>query len=118
MAPELLSDFLGKRTEESDIYALAITIWEVRTGPLADDPCLLAETSAQIFTSQAPFPHILNELMIAGQVVGGLRPLKPTDCEKIGLTDALWHQMQRAWASEPEVRPALSTFIDVLEVQG
>jgi hypothetical protein len=116
MAPELIIDEQGVRTEQSDVYALATTIWKVCTGRLADDRCILAETRAQMFSSQPPFFDISNHIALSLRVIQGGRPLKPTGCENIGLTDDLWEVVQRGWAKELSSRPALSAFMEVLEV--
>jgi hypothetical protein len=77
--------------------------------------CRLVETLAQIFTLETPFSHIGNDHAVSMRVMKGERPSKPTSCQHTGFTDTLWDLMQRGWTSNPESRPLLSAFIDILE---
>jgi hypothetical protein len=114
MAPELHLDVSGARTDRSDIYALAITIWEARIGLLVSDHCMIADTLAQTFTFKAPFSHISNDFALSRRVILGERPHKPTDCENVGFNETLWDLLQKGWGPQPESRPPLSEFIEVL----
>jgi hypothetical protein len=77
---------------------------------------VLIERPTQIFTTKVPFFHIENDLAFLMRVVDGERPTKPTGCENIGFTKQLWSLMQQGWAKQPDSRPPLSAFIEVLEV--
>jgi hypothetical protein len=117
MAPELHLDVSGARTDRSDIYALAITIWEVCIALSVSDRCMLANILAQTFTSKTPFSHISNEFALSRRVILGERPHKPTDCENVGFNENLWDLLQQGWGPQPESRPPLSKFIEVLSME-
>jgi hypothetical protein len=71
-----------------------------------------------MFTLKPPYSHLRSYVEVIVRVMRGERPTKPVDCENIGFTDDLWDLMQQGWAKEPESRPSLSAFIEVLESQG
>jgi serine/threonine protein kinase len=116
IAPELL-DADKPRTHLSDIYALAITIWEVRVGSGEVRVHILTSdgTSVQVFTSTTPFSHIRLDHVVVVKVLSGERPPKPVDCESVGFSNELWDVVKRAWDAEPESRASLADFIQVLE---
>jgi serine/threonine protein kinase len=111
MAPELFTDSESPRSDVSDIYALTITVWEVRCLP-GDCPML---NCVQIFTLQTPFSHIKNDYAVLFRAQHGERPPKPEGCEAIGFIDELWEVMQQGWATEPQSRQPLSAFADLLQ---
>mmetsp|Transcript_19750 Transcript_19750/g.33936 ORF Transcript_19750/g.33936 Transcript_19750/m.33936 type:complete len:305 (-) Transcript_19750:485-1399(-) len=85
MAPEVLSGEACKQA--GDVYAFAITTWEVLTG-------------------KVPFAG-LNPMVVAMSVVGGQRPEIPRD--KAG---AKWTALiEKCWAQAPEERPS---FVDIV----
>jgi serine/threonine protein kinase len=119
MAPELLQIDNGSGcsqvTVRSDIYALAITIWEVRP---AARVCVLYHniltSLRQLFALKQPFPCIARDIVVPYHVLGGVRPCKPRGCERIGFSEELWAVMKRGWKADPQTRPPLSAFSAVL----
>jgi hypothetical protein len=70
---------------------------------------------AQVFTCKLPFFEIKDDFAAFYTVLTGKRPSKPVNCESIGFSDELWDVMQRGWGPEPNSRPPLGAFIEVLE---
>jgi tRNA A-37 threonylcarbamoyl transferase component Bud32 len=89
MAPELIA---AKRhyTEAIDIYALAITMWEIWTG-------------------RDPYDDI-SQFDIYAKVADGYRPPLPTDSPP-GFNDAL----QAAWQADAAQRPAAARLLTMME---
>ena len=89
MAPELIA---AKRhyTEAIDIYALAITLWEIWTG-------------------KDPYEDI-SQFDIYAKVAEGYRPPLPTDAPE-GFTDAL----TCAWQEDAQQRPSAAELLSMLE---
>jgi serine/threonine protein kinase len=119
MAPELceMDDGHGSNqaTVRSDIYALTITIWEVRRAACACAPCRSTLTlPRQLFTLEKPFLSITRDIAVPRYVCAGHRPYKPRGCERIGFSEELWIVMQSGWSSYPSARPPLSAFSAVL----
>jgi serine/threonine protein kinase len=120
MAPELLQMDNGSGcsqvTVRSDIYALAITIWEVRPAACV---CVLYHSRLtplrQLFALKQPFPCIIRDIVVPYHVFAGVRPRKPRGCERIGFSEELWAVMKRGWKADPQTRPPLSAFSVVLE---
>ena len=82
MAPELLES--NTFTEETDVYAYALVIWEVLTGDIPWRGLNPVQVAMQILTKQA-------------------RPAVPE-----GAPADLVALMQRCWAHEPDARPCFA----------
>ena len=80
MAPELISADRNY-TSAVDIYALAITFWEIWTG-------------------QEAFKNITNTFSVYNMVQSGIRPEIPT-----GTPSELSDMIQESWRANPEERP-------------
>jgi hypothetical protein len=119
MAPELLQMDNGSGcsqvTVRSDIYALAITIWEVRPAACV---CVRYRSRLtlfrQLFTLKKPFPCIAHDIAVPLHVCAGVRPRKLRGYEHIGFSKELWALMERGWDADPQSRPPLSAFSVVL----
>ncbi|KAF8521126.1 kinase-like domain-containing protein, partial [Hysterangium stoloniferum] len=87
MAPERhMGESAGKRTLESDIWSLGMTILEILTGSL-------------------PYPRD-NDIMVVNRIDKKELPTRPgLDVEERGLTDSLWELMTRCWHYCPQERP-------------
>ncbi|KAF9643669.1 kinase-like protein, partial [Thelephora ganbajun] len=82
LAPELLfPEKFGlesaRRTKETDIYAFAMTMYEV-------------------FSGSFPFEGLRNEALIL-PIRSGDRPRRPEGGSALGLTDELWNMMKACW---------------------
>ncbi|KAF8597017.1 kinase-like protein [Ceratobasidium sp. AG-I] len=89
-APELLTNS-GETTEETDIYALGMTILELITGEM-------------------PFANLSIPAIVAGVMVHGLQPQRPPCCIPVGNEngDALWSLLRRCWEFYPDGRPTMT----------
>ncbi|KAF9781244.1 hypothetical protein BJ322DRAFT_1111962 [Thelephora terrestris] len=93
MAPERLvpSKFGledGTPTMEADIYAMAMTIYQVLTGTL-------------------PFGKRTGpEVMF--QLLGGVRPSKPKNALELGLSDEVWKLLEDCWQTDRQLRPPVN----------
>jgi serine/threonine protein kinase len=113
LAPELL-DTAKPRTDMSDVYALAMTIWEARNRENLHKALCSHYVVFQVFTAEVPFSQIEHDVIVLSKVLNGARPPKPVDSESVGFSDELWNVMQRGWAVEPDSRAPLASFIEVL----
>ncbi|KLO11007.1 kinase-like protein [Schizopora paradoxa] len=96
LAPEfhdLEDDDEPTLTTQSDIYALAMSIFEIMAG-------------------KQPFQDVRKSRKISNLVMNGGRPQRPKEQAAIdrGLDDDLWDLLSRCWAQEPSDRP------DIFEV--
>ncbi|KAF9781293.1 kinase-like domain-containing protein [Thelephora terrestris] len=96
VAPErlLLSEFVlenGAPTMEGDIYAMAMTTYQVLTGTL-------------------PFGEQTGPEVVA-QVLEGARPSKPMNALDLGLSDVVWKLLEDCWQKEPHLRPPVEDFL-------
>ena len=125
MAPELMHPEKFGFTKEcqirlpsrgTDIYALGMTILEVRSSPppsrfRSSNNCGLFE---QVITGCHPFNSIIAEPAVMYNVLGGCRPDRPQSC----FTDQLWELLMETWlvehGSQPRKRPKTSTIRDRL----
>ncbi|KDR79461.1 hypothetical protein GALMADRAFT_1241402 [Galerina marginata CBS 339.88] len=86
MAPERLRR--GTMNFATDVYAFAMTAY-------------------QVFTGEAPFQHLPEDDIRQVVVVDRERPERPegTDVVVRGLTDSMWHLIERCWADNRSERP-------------
>jgi hypothetical protein len=115
MAPELHAESSPNSSEpklgvQTDIYALAMTIWEVRCAHHLMW-LYLTRSCAQLFSGQPPFAHLRKDAYVMMNVLNGARPSKPSATTEIGFTDDVWDLIQRGWAEEPSDRPMLWEFL-------
>ncbi|KAF9781280.1 kinase-like domain-containing protein [Thelephora terrestris] len=94
MAPERLVpskfglDSRGSPTKESDIYAMAMVIYQVLTGTL-------------------PFGKKTGPEVVF-QVMGGVKPSKPSKALELGLSEELWELLEECWQTERQLRPQVN----------
>jgi serine/threonine protein kinase len=102
LAPEVFSGEVPRANVATDIYSLALTIWELAS-------------------SEPPFSH-LNGFLVLARVSKGERPPMPT---MIGTFDnqseagkAIWGLLVQMWSQDPENRPPMKLVkekIDLIE---
>ena len=117
MSPELL-DFDAcehRPTKGSDIYALGMLIYEVRTrGFGCDDGKANKKNGKQVLCGCAPFRDLANSFMVVVEISKGARPEKPEDAARFGFTDGLWEIVERCWSADKDVRPTLEAVLSSL----
>ena len=109
MSPELLyPEHFGitdcRPTKQSDCYAFAMVIYEVRTCsmvPTGNDPT----PHCQVLCGKIPYPEIRSELGLVPAVLRGARPGKPDKLEDFGFTTGLWKVVKRCWLVDAWKRP-------------
>lgn len=110
LAPELLfpEEFglqCARRTKETDIYALAMVMYEV--SPLSISLVFLqlqvshafvyvTHSPYQVFSGSFPFEGLRNEASIL-RIRSGDHPNRPKNGTDLGLTDELWKMMKTCW---------------------
>ncbi|KZT10273.1 uncharacterized protein LAESUDRAFT_747675 [Laetiporus sulphureus 93-53] len=101
MAPELLfPEQVGlksaRQTFQSDVYSLAMVMWE-------------------IFTGRMPFHEIPRDPAVVYQVTMlGTRPKRPPDALLLGLSDAVWLLMELCWRTDRRERPMMAFVVQQL----
>ena len=112
MSPELLApqEFDAKSltaTQESDIYAFGLTIFQVCE---EHGGYLLLAYTGQVLTGDIPFRGFGPTGYIF-PVVKGIRPPKPEDAHDIGFSDSLWAFVQRCWDGDKDSRPRVAEVV-------
>lgn len=107
LAPEfhdLEDDDESMLTTQSDIYALAMTIYEVNFNYFN---LQRLTTGYKIMTGGQPFQNIRKSRKLSNLVMSGARPRRPSEQAAIdrGLNNNLWDLLSRCWAHEPSGRP-------------
>ena len=106
-APELLSDGGRAASAASDVYALAMTMWEIATfGEAIPGQKLVAPPPSENQGGSDGKVVASNETMAAAlsvkeQILAGWRP----SFEGTGVPDQLLHNIQLGWESTPAKRP-------------
>ncbi|KAM6494682.1 DHS-like NAD/FAD-binding domain containing protein [Amanita muscaria] len=99
MAPELLEGDVCTPTRASDMYAYAMTSYEILSGKI-------------------PFESVLNDAAVLLKVIRGQRPERVDPCDH----DEIWDIIIRCWAQEPENRPSaaevLESFLHNLTIEA
>ena len=94
-APELLSTKFGLDravpSNEADIFALGMTIYQVLTG-------------------KVPLSQV-GDAWIMQAVISGERPPKPEDADQIGMTDVVWDLLTECWREDRAKRPNISNIL-------
>ncbi|EMD33665.1 hypothetical protein CERSUDRAFT_159906 [Gelatoporia subvermispora B] len=84
-------------TRESDIYSLAMVVWEM-------------------FTGLEPYYNIRSEGEIYTQVYHyRSRPQRPEQAAGLGLSDELWALVERCWQHDPQDRPTVEYIEGVMQ---
>ncbi|CUA75690.1 hypothetical protein RSOLAG22IIIB_11917 [Rhizoctonia solani] len=95
-APELLLAEVPKRTTQSDIYALGMTMLEILTG-------------------EVPYSECRQDYTIIQKVVKGTLPNRPLDRLKDdNKGNMMWRLLQDCWRRDASERPPPGRIIDTL----
>jgi hypothetical protein len=92
-SPEVLRG--EEYTSASDIYSLAMCVYEIHSG-------------------KVPFEHIEDRLEIAQMVTNGDRPMLPLD-DTFELDPAVVVLLQRSWDADREERPSIDEWVECAE---
>ncbi|EUC58193.1 tyrosine kinase family catalytic domain protein, partial [Rhizoctonia solani AG-3 Rhs1AP] len=97
LAPEMLFEDTPKRTTESDVYALGMTMLE-------------------IFTGSVPYAECQMDYSVMKKVERGTLPTRPTE-QQFGNDqrgDAVWQLMLSCWSRKLDERPSAGRVVEVL----
>jgi serine/threonine protein kinase len=120
MSPELLDYGEGcehSPTKESDVYALGMLVYEVRTYPA----CLNNKNpkgAKQVLCGRIPYHDLANRATIVTEITKGTRPKKPKGAARFGFTDGLWKTVERCWSADTNARPTLGIVLSRLMEAG
>ena len=117
-APELLSVENDRRGPAltSDIYALAMVIFEVRHSfTLSCWPGTDFRYRWQVLTGTPPFAGQQGPELACQVVLEGKRPPRPNGSESLGITDEIWALLELCWAKDASSRPAVNDVVVCLE---
>ncbi|KIL54736.1 hypothetical protein M378DRAFT_174103 [Amanita muscaria Koide BX008] len=92
MSPELMTGKQCTPTKESDIYAYAMTCYEILSGDV-------------------PFKSVRNEANLIHNVI--IEKQRPEHAESCGLDD-MWDIITKCWAEEPEDRPRTAKVLELV----
>ena len=121
MAPEILHPIepeSGRATVESDIYALAMTMYEVSQSEISLKGALAISHAnfAKTFAGQLPFYNCPRDATVVINVTLGIRPEHPgQQAMTLGLTDQIWSIMKGCWEMDRSQRPRLISVLECLE---
>ncbi|OCH94856.1 kinase-like protein [Obba rivulosa] len=87
MDPEHFGLQRAQLDRRTDMYSLAMVMWEV-------------------FTGSIPFSNLPRDATVMNKVLSGGRPDRPYQAMGLGLTDDVWEIMQRCWEEDLSARPA------------
>ena len=109
-APELLKE--GTYSKETDIFAFAMVMIEVRRGrpTVCRTLAYYHFVSTQIFTGAVPFSNSTPAMAMLA-IMQKERPPRPSHP---AFTDDLWTLMQHCWDHDPHLRPEVSEVLKVL----
>jgi len=93
MSPEYLES--RRPTEESDIYALGMVIYEVLCGAI-------------------PFYNLWLVREVMEEIMKGGRPAKPENATSLGFASGLWEIVEQCWLTDTDARPTLGAVLSCL----
>ena len=86
IAPEVLRDINTQPSRKHDVYAFAVTMWEILTG-------------------QWPFSRVKSDDIIIYSVKHGMRPPIDDIIQSVGEERLIVDIMRRCWDDNPQKRP-------------
>ena len=121
MSPELLiPEYYGltddRPTRESDRWALAMVIYEVRIHLMV----FLTQYTlnyAQVLSGHTPY-HKFTPAFAVNEILEGKRPKRPKMAARRGFTKELWKLLEQCWAEDRNRRPALEVVLSALNDAG
>jgi Protein tyrosine and serine/threonine kinase len=70
----------------------------------------------EIFTENAPYSEVTNEMFIPVVIGKGSPPLRPGNSATArGLSDAMWDLMNQCWQLQPTSRPSMTKVREVIQ---
>ncbi|CAE6487097.1 unnamed protein product [Rhizoctonia solani] len=96
MAPEILLEDVRRRTTQSDIYALGMTMLE-------------------IFTGEVPYPECRADFAVIMKLQKGTLPARPLERIKDDEQgNIMWQLLLDCWNRDPDARPSSKKVVDTL----
>ncbi|CAE6419568.1 unnamed protein product, partial [Rhizoctonia solani] len=92
-APEMLLEEVPKRTTESDVYALGMTMLE-------------------IFTGEVPYPECQQDFTILKKVEKGTLPIRPIELKDDKKGNMMWQLLLNCWSRDLSERPSSGRVVD------
>lgn len=116
-APEVLNSEHPRGSRESDVYSLAMVMWEVRViWGFLSLICHIDELQkVQVFAGRVPFHECPNEGQVIHKILHGRRPERPEEASGLGLYDDVWDLMVTSWHEEPRRRPNAAVILRRLQ---
>lgn len=112
MAPERLLG--GSLKKSCDIYAFAMTLYEVGTHCSRTESHVSDLTHLKIFTNQIPLGHVNQADLIDLVIERNIRPERPDDENSPQLSDPVWELAESCWVQDPKRRPSACALCDTL----
>jgi len=70
-------------------------------------------TVFQVYTGHPPFSEVRHDITVALQLVGGVRPKRPSNVSRI-MSDDLWNLVEACWSHKISDRPNMATVVDLM----
>ena len=67
-------------------------------------------TLPQVFAQKRPFSHV-HHCAAPGLALTGERPLRPTDCDILGMSEDVWALTEKCWHKDPSIRPHVADIL-------
>ena len=96
-----------KPTKEADIYAMAMSIYQVLVVQLSAHNCILP---TQVLTGTPPSGKHDGRKVVF-KVLAGTRPTKPENASQLGLSDGVCKLLEDCWQTGREPRPSVKNIL-------
>ena len=100
LSPELISPAQKRgsapvtESKAADVYAFGMVVLE-------------------IFTGKIPFDQESSEAGVVLHISRGGKPKAPANAQELGLTNEMWHLLERCWHEDPKERPSMEEVVKI-----